>query len=122
MIQTFPTPKAKSLGIELPALEKTFVEFWVVECLLEFNVLIENETEDGEEGEDGGVAQHEHPIVDGDGHEVENACKNGLYDGYYQSSVNHELRQHRRLLVSQTAMPKQQFGQMTELRYREVGC
>lgn len=71
MEDAHPGPEEEGFRAEFfPPLEH-FVKQWIIEHLSPGDVLVEDEGEDWETGEDGGVAQHEVPVVDLYGGEVE---------------------------------------------------
>lgn len=84
-------PNKESLAIQASAFLQSLVKWRELHDRVSIDVFIEDEGEDGERGVDGGVAQHEEAVVDGDGHEEEDHREQGLDHCYDQASVDYEL-------------------------------
>lgn len=91
LVDRDPHPDEEGLRIHLPTLPQTHVQIGVKQRLLPRKVLIEDDGGDGEGGVEGSVAEHEHAVVDGDGHVVEDDAEGHLQDRDDQSAMDHEL-------------------------------
>ena len=120
MIDGNPEPDQESLETHISVLLKRLVERRVSQHLVLGDVLVKDQTEDGQTGVDSRVPEHQESVVDGDGDEVEYAAENHLDDGNDEPAVNDEVRQSRGALVGVPAVPEHEVAQVAELRNREV--
>lgn len=114
-------PDEEGLAVQTSAFLEGLIERGELHDRLGVDVDVENEGEDGKRGVDGGVAEHEESIVDGDSDEEEDDREESLDDGDDEASVDDELAEHRRALVGKPTVPQEKSPQVLELVDREIG-
>lgn len=120
MVDGLPDVLHEGLDGERAGLVQFLVEVGEVECVVGRHVLVEDDGEDGQRGEERGVADHEVAVVDGDGRVVEGQAEAELHHGDQHAAVDDELRERAGAVVAEAAVPEEQVLEVLELRDAEV--
>lgn len=120
LVNGYPHPDEEGLRVHLPTLPQTHVQIGVEERLLAREVLIEDYGGHWEGGVEGRVAEHEHAIVDRNGHVVEDDREGHLKDGDNEPSVDHELAQSGSPLVGVSTVPEEDLLCVFELLHGDI--